>query len=82
MNFKPSTNILSSSYYTRYKLQAPTTFSLGGASAGVNRIRKTPFYGPLRMSLKPRACTDLKWWQVAKNRVLRKVSPILKFAHI
>ena len=47
MNFKPGMNILPSSYYSCYKSRAPPTSGIGGASVRVDRVRKTPFYGPL-----------------------------------
>ena len=61
MNFKPGMNILQSSYYTCYKLRAPLTSGMGGASAHVDRIQKTPFYGPL-------------WWLTAWDRRLALAS--------
>ena len=48
MNFKPGMNIVPSSYYTRCKSRAPPTSGVGGASARVDLVQKTPFYASLR----------------------------------
>ena len=47
MNFKLGMNILPSSCYTRYELRAPPISGAGGASARVDRVRKSPFYASL-----------------------------------
>ena len=45
LNF--GTIILSSSYYTRKKFQAPLISGVGEARAHIDRIRKLPFYASL-----------------------------------
>ena len=39
--------ILPSSYYTRKEFRAPPIYCVGGASAHVDRVRKSPFYASL-----------------------------------
>ena len=47
MNFKSDMNILSSSYYTRYKSWAPPTFSIDGASAHLSHSKIAVLWPPL-----------------------------------
>ena len=58
MNFKLGMNIIPSSGYTRYKLRAPPISGVGGASAHVDRIQKSPFYASLwRLTAQERRLT-------------------------
>ena len=79
MNFKPGMNILLSSYYTRCKSRAPPTFGMGGASARVNRIRKTPFFGPLwRLTARDRRLALASNIGSVKQKVQTASKPRLK----
>ena len=47
MNFNFGMNILPSSCYTRKEFRATPKSGMGGASAHVNRVQKSPFYASL-----------------------------------
>ena len=63
MNFKLGMNILPSSCYTQYELRAQPITGVGGASARVDRVRKSPFYASL-------------WRLTARDRRLAQASNV------